>query len=167
MSHFLLLPSIIIIIIIINQTWCKYVEWERIREGVRQTPSHFPTKNTRYCLIPLAPSTVQKTHILRFLFYPSLYPQRESNEQEKKFLSDQFLNETSLFYFERNFFFLPTSRTQQAKGLSISTRILFLTHNEKAASKGLFHFYQNFFSYPQLESSKQRAFPSLFFLTHS
>ena len=106
-------------------------------------------------LFPLAPGTAQKTHrqvlknvISQFLFYPSLYPQGQS-EKETKFLSDQFSQgDLSLFYFEQNFFFLPTVRTQQAKGFSISAIIFFLTLNENAASKGLFYFCQNYFSYP-------------------
>jgi hypothetical protein len=46
-----------------------------------------------------------KNVILQFLFYPSLYPQQESSEQEKKFLNNQFLNETSHFSILNGIFF--------------------------------------------------------------
>jgi hypothetical protein len=87
---------------------------------------------------------------------------RKQRARKKKFQRPISQRDLSLFYFERNFFFsyphrehskqraypflpefyfLPIMRKQQAKGFSIFTRIFFLTHNKKVASKGLFpHF---------------------------
>ena len=95
------------------------------RYGAKDTPVGLKKCNSPIRILPLPLST---------------RPQRE----RKKFLSDQFFNETSRSSILNGiFFFLPTARTQQAKSFSISTRIIFLTHNEKAASKGFFpHFYE-------------------------
>jgi hypothetical protein len=112
--------------------------WERIREGVRQTPSHFPTKNTRYFSFGSKYGAKDSHSLIPILPLP--LPTTRKERARKKFSQRPISQrDLSLFYFERNFFFL--------------------THIENIASKGLIHFYQNFISYPQRESSKQRAFP--------